>query len=246
MNYKKTSLLLVFIGAVIAFALIADAWKDHYLRRLITSEIEQKTGLHASLDGVRYNLLRGEFEMTGFVLKNPAEFGDSSAIVIDRLLIKAGIRALLSDPVLVNVCEIDIGFLGIIDTPELDSNFEVIADLLKGKSSQLEYEYVPGGEITPKQPTTDDHETGEYLSTRGVTDRARSKDVKISQLRIFLGEVRLEVASRPRQRPIEMTVRVDDAFEYSEVEDLEDILDEMLAEIMAVAGPQLLLEALNP
>ncbi len=246
MNYKKTSLLLVLIGAVFVFALLADVLKDRYLRNMITREIEQQTGLQVSLEGLRYNLLKGEFEMTGFVLKNPTSFGDSNAIEIDRLLIKAGLRTLLSDTVLVDICEVDIGFIGIIDTPDLDSNFQVIADLLKGKSSPVAQDKaIAGAAAVEDEPGADDYEPREYLLSRNVAEQVRSKDINITDLRIYLGAVHLMVASQAGQRPIEMTVRVDDTFEFSGVEDLDDILDELLTEIMAVAGPQLLIEVLS-
>lgn len=244
MNYKKTSLVLALIVALLLSAIAADMLKDQLLRRFLAREIEQRTGLQVSLAGLSYNILAGEFEIEGFSLANPDKFGESYAIVIDRILIKVSMRELLSDTVSIELCEIDIGYLSIIERPGIDSNFQMIANLLKGKISPSATLAVDDDPVVAADKAPEIQRQEEPLA-RDITEKVRSKDIEISHLRLFLGQIRLEIASGAGRRPVEMTISLYESFEYSDVFDLGEIVDELLVEIMGAAGPQLLIEAIG-
>ncbi len=240
MKWKRSYGIVIILAVLaVAAAMVADRVKDRVIREIICRSIEEASGLEVSLESFRYNVFRTEFELRGFTLKNPSSFGVSDAIRIDRLYIDTTLPALISKNRHLRLCEIDIGFINIIDYSDSKSNFEIIADLFDGPATEAVPDEMPAAERPPEavHVATEPREPED--------DPVDDVKVSIDLLRIHMKDARIELSSAPGQRPMEMTVRIDSKFEYRDVDDLDKVLDEILIEILGAAGPQMLFEIMT-
>lgn len=228
-SIKKPAIALL-LAAVLVWT--AGGVKNMVVRGMIRRHLEAETGLSVRLDKLDYKPFSTELEIRGLTLMNPSEFGDSEAIVFDRVYLDTGLKELLSgEGGRITRCEMDVAMLRIVSSPR-GSNLDAIADLVEQQDdmeNQLEHGDADGKIIldTASAPDSD----ASQAATR-VDD-----EINIDSLQLTIGELVVQSGGGAER---EKRYRVDQTLEFEQVDDLDDIAPQIMMTMLMQTGTGLL------
>lgn len=229
---KTWALVLVFIAL---FLVLADFVTDFVLKKVVCRSLERETGLQIELDKLDYSLLNSSFELRGMRIMNTEEYGETAAVVLNRVYIEAGLSNLMdSNATRMRRCEIDIAVLNLIGAPGGNSNLDKIVARIEERDDEsdadVEEQIADQSELEPGQPETD---AASRSSSMGMKEE---DEFWIGALKIKLDNVTLKTDSKGEAK----SYRIGQTLEFENVVDLDEVGTQLAISIFTGAGPELL------
>ena len=132
---RRGGLLFKMMLVLIAFfAVIALLWML-LLPRLVTAQIEEKTGFSTHLSSLYANPFTGSLELHGLTLENPSDFPERGFIDIDRIDIAYDLTSVFSPRIVLDNFAISIRQLTLITKRDGVSNIGEFNQRLRGRSA---------------------------------------------------------------------------------------------------------------
>lgn len=226
-----TKVVILFL---LGLLLVAALLKDAILRGVVCRQLESETGLEVRLDRIRYNPFATKIEMRGLTFMNPSEFGESEAIVLERVYIDSTLKNLFSgDTVIVDRCELDIAVLRMSTGPGGQSNLDAI---IAGLESADDRDRTDGTDSEPREAGPDGAQPPQ-AGRVAAEDKEPEKKITIGSLEIHIQEIVAQLDSRSetvRRYPIDRTLT------FENVDDMDEVAAQLTLTLLMASGPDLL------
>lgn len=217
MKWLKITLvaLLVLLGGLIIT-------RNMIIRSAAVAAVEYYTGVGVELDTIHVGLLKPEFELKGFRLKNPEGFPEPTAFEVKDFLVVYDPRSFFGDVIHLRRVDMNIPKVVVVENARGESNWEAISKSAR-KKSRGQAESRRSGK-SPKEDTK---------VPKGGRQEPAGKSVKIDELTIYVGSLEKHVYKAGQKKPEVEIVKMDRRISMHDVTDPSQVMMQLYLDFVA-------------
>ncbi|HTJ78893.1 MAG TPA: hypothetical protein VL357_07835 [Rariglobus sp.] len=139
----KTLMCLVCFTAILALSWML------FLPGLLTSVIEKRTGFITRVDSIYANPFKGEINLRGLVMVNPAGFRHAEFLDLRQFTAKADLLSLFGDHPVINMSTIDVARVTVVTNAQGVNNVDLLSRRLAWLPDKKAKAKTPAAEDSP-------------------------------------------------------------------------------------------------
>lgn len=246
---RKTLKIVLWV-AVAILVLVAGLFfsRNSVVKRMVVDEVRKATGFDLAIGSLDVGLLKNSFEIRGLELKNPSDFPDDEAFVVDRLFVKYELFSLLGTNIHLQRVDLEIPRVVVVKKEDGESNLERMKNNAQAHRAAQQQQAPPEQPRAPvpapqPQPGQDPGETAGGGSPPASSpapmpeEPGPEKQLKIDELHVKIGKFEVRDFSRMREgKPKVRTYEIGWERTFQNVGSIETVVAQITADVLIKGG----------
>lgn len=192
--------------------------RNSLIKSGVRKAIEDYTGFGLKAETFNIGLFKPIIEIKGLELQNPPDFPEATAFVIRELYVKYDLASLFSSCVHLYDMVVDIPEVVIVQKADGETNLDRLTE--KGRQARRKRK----GRGEKDTPSAEPEKAGDGKDSK--------KELRIDEMTVRLGTVEFHRYEEGADKPEIKSHKLDREEHFSNVTDLQDIIDQIAMELM--------------
>jgi hypothetical protein len=246
MNRRTKKWVLIAAVLIVLLAVAGAVIRSQASRLLTRGLLAGSSGIGIEVGEVDLRLFRRSLSVRDLHVKNPEGFAEPEALHIPRLDIGFTWSAILKKQSRFRLVDITLATITVVQPRNGPSNFEVLEAIILGTTADTASDAPPAGQpglvvqasCLPAPPTAGGLPAGALPLAWLGGGRSRSTsssvpavpELRIDELRLHIGTIDVIDYTLGGPKPLRQTITLDKNYTYTDVVDLEPIVEQLTIE----------------